>query len=136
MAGGLTSLPPKTSLASAGLERFDPKTGQLHASSLTLRQARWAHTASLLSDGRVLLVGGFGQGLDGSPSRSVEEVRLLDGGVLRVRSLGQLLADPRAGHSATVMRSGMLLVAGGLSVVLQNKLPVVKPADTAEVFVY
>jgi hypothetical protein len=133
-AGGLLST-TAAGKATDALERYVPATGELTTLTGHLRLARWAHSATLLTDGRVIVVGGFGGGREGSPSHTVEEIRLFSGGVVQVRPLANL-NEVRAGHSATLLPSGWLLVAGGLSVVRVGSTLTLRPADSAEVFIY
>lgn len=71
-----------------------------------LRTARAEATASVLPDGSILLVGGIG--LDGKPLADAE----LFNPITRSTDV-YALAFPRHGHSATVLRDGRVLIAGG-----------------------
>ncbi|MEQ9319441.1 MAG: kelch repeat-containing protein, partial [Polyangiaceae bacterium] len=68
-------------------------------------QLRQNHTASLMGDGSVWLVGGS----NGGPLTSVERFDPTTGVSQQVTTL----ADPRTGHTATVLPDGRLLVTGG-----------------------
>ena len=89
-------------------EIFDPNTGAWRlVSEMQIPRAR--HTASLLADGRVLVVGGVssdGLALDSSeiydPSNDTW-------------AIGPTLATARSDHSATVLASGRVLIAGGVN---------------------
>jgi hypothetical protein len=73
-----------------------------------MNQARDAHTATLLSDGRVLVVGGFAA--EGrSPLRSAE---VYDPSVESWSASGSL-ATGRGGHAAAPLGRDLVLVAGG-----------------------
>src|SRR5439155_22291808 len=63
------------------------------------------HTATLLSNGRVLVVGGFG-------TSSQATAELYDPGSNSWSSAGSV-ADGRVQHTATVLPNGRVLVAGG-----------------------
>jgi hypothetical protein len=101
-------------------EVFDPQGGAFTEVDATMLD-RWAHTATMLPDGRVLVAGGFGGGVFGVTRR---EVDLLDPAHLESGEPGPLgglsvthivpLAEGRAGHSATALGNGFVLVAGGL----------------------
>ena len=112
VAGGRdASSPPSSTLAST--ELYDPNTNSwsLAASMTTGRQR---HTATGLLDGRVLVVGG-------------QSFTLRDGGLFPDQLLGEEVYDPvtnrwsatapmlqdRVGQSATLLRDGRVLVAGG-----------------------
>jgi N-acetylneuraminic acid mutarotase len=72
----------------------------------SLSQARAEHTATLLSDGRVLVAGGFASG---SPLASSE---IYDPATGRW-SPAAPLQQPRYRHTATLLLDGRVLVAGG-----------------------
>ncbi|WP_104106187.1 kelch repeat-containing protein [Nocardioides sp. 616] len=81
-------------------------TGTTRAANLT--DARDAHTAVQLGDGRVLVVGGFaGEGQP--PLRSAEVFDPASGQWTRTGSLAQ----GRGGHAAALLGDGRVLVAGG-----------------------
>lgn len=132
LVGGLTD----NGAATAAVERVDAQGASV---VVELRTPRWAHSTSRLRDGRVLVVGGFALSLNGSPSNSFEELQIDSNGGFNARARC-CLRLPRAGHSATLLPSGWLLVAGGVT---ESAAPgsgdgTVLPqvSDTAEVFVY
>ncbi len=110
--GGLDASFPSSSLASA--ELYDPTT-KLWSPAASMTIGRVRHTATLLLDGRVLVVGGL-------------SVTLRDGGIFPNQSVGAEIYDPaidrwsrtgpmsldRLGHTATLLHDGRVLVAGGL----------------------
>ncbi len=112
--------------ATAQLERFDPPTRSLSKLESSLGLPRWAHTATLLADGRVLIAGGFGGDVNGAPVSSLEALEVR-GSDITARPLGSLRAA-RAGHTATLLATELVLIAGGFSGT--------DVLDTAEVFVY
>lgn len=93
--------------ATSRTEVFDPVSRTMQPGP-QLRQARLSHTATLLADGRVLVVGGY-PGEGASPTASVEVV---DPGRGAVRSAGSL-QTARADHTASLLPDGRVLVAGG-----------------------
>lgn len=75
----------------------------------SMEQPRRSHTATLLGDGRVLVVGGSGAGdVDLGSAEIYDPAREL---FTRAADL----PDPRSLHSATLLRDGRVLIAGGAS---------------------
>ena len=97
-------------LASAGL--YDPASGVWTATG-SLNVGRMWHTATLLANGKVLVAGGYNssQGYDGSGGY-LASAELYDpaSGVWTTTGLSH---GGRANHTATLLPSGKVLVAGG-----------------------
>jgi hypothetical protein len=74
-----------------------------------MAKARAGHTATLLPDGTVLVVGGNG---DGSEPGQLATAELFDPGSGRWTPTGSM-AKARAGHTATLLPDGTVLVVGG-----------------------
>lgn len=72
-----------------------------------LRFARAAHAATLLSDGRVLITGGFQTG-----GRSLSDAEVYVPSTGELRSIEKMNAA-RAGHTSTKLPDGKILIAGG-----------------------
>lgn len=104
VVGGRTAFPGGTILASA--ELYDPRSGTWTTTS-SLAAARWAHTATLLSNGKVLVAGGEGS------SGYLASAELYDPASGTWAPTGSLTT----GHylpMATLLPDGRVLVAGGL----------------------
>jgi hypothetical protein len=85
---------------------YDPASGTWTATG-SLNTARYQHTATLLPNGMVLVVGGFSVGAHASAS-----AELYDSTSGTWTTTGTL-ATARWGHTATLLPNGMVLVAGG-----------------------
>jgi len=98
----------------ASAELYDPSTGQFSlAASMTTRRAM--HTATLLSDGTVLIVGGINDAK--SDIFGTAEIYDPTNGTFTATT-GQLPPGLVAGHTATLLGTGKVLIAGGF-----NSLP-------------
>lgn len=86
---------------------FDPATGRIEAGP-TLAVPRLSHTATLLNDGRVLVVGGYG-GEGEPPTASIE---VFDPTTDAFTTMGSLHRS-RADHTASLLSDGRVVVAGG-----------------------
>ncbi|AUX45251.1 uncharacterized protein SOCE26_067320 [Sorangium cellulosum] len=110
-----------TALSSA--EVFDPGTGRWTAVP-SMRATRKDHTATLLHDGRVLVIGGFNE------DEALRSAELFDPGTNDWTTTPPM-TSPRQNHTATLLPSGDVLVVGGLQVPLGGAPDV---ALNAEVF--
>lgn len=106
--------------ASYTAEVFDPETqestvvGSMHA-------PRAWHTATLLEDGRVLIVGGY------APAGGLATAEIFDPETMRFDQLKSAMSEGRGAHTATTLPSGKILIAGGFSISS-------KAVSTAETF--
>ncbi len=101
--------------ATASTELFDPVRGVWSAGG-NLGEARSQHTATLLTDGRVLIAGGYLKTYPGGYASvvSLNEAELYDSQT-STWSVTNVLGDARASHTATLLPDGEVLVAGGLA---------------------
>lgn len=105
IAGGYSvkALPSSPLLGTA--ELYDPTT-QVWSFTGDLTEARYNHTATLLPDGRVLVVGG------GTNTGFSHTAELFDPVTRTWAPTGSLFSF-RYGHTATLLTNGRVLVAGG-----------------------
>ena len=96
-----------TYLATA--ELYNPATGTFSYTTRTLKAARAYHTATLLSNGLVLIAAGFDGNLSSDYLASAELYNPANGSFTLTGSLNVA----RQLHTATLLNSGLVLVAGG-----------------------
>jgi hypothetical protein len=107
VAGGITKfVNPVDSRALSSAEIYDPALGTWTVVA-PLSEARFAHTATTLPDGRVLVV--FGSPGFGIPSASAELYDPSSGAWTPVPGA----IEPHYGHTATLLRDGTVLIVGG-----------------------
>ena len=104
IAGG-SSLSNEATLNSA--EIYDPVTGTFTLLPNTLNTARVGHTATLLSNGQVLIVGGYDPAIG-----IISDAELYDPTAQVFIDLGSTNA-PRFHHTATLLQNGQVLITGG-----------------------
>lgn len=111
IAGG-SILKGGTTTALASAELFDPRTNTF-SSTGPMTTSRFLDTATLLDDGRVLIVGGFNP-ISGAAG-PIGAAELYDPRTGTFSQTGSLLT-PRFGHTATLLTDGRILVAGGADI--------------------
>ncbi len=87
----------------AGCGGGDPDTTE----APSISHGRWAHTATLLEDGRVLIVGGHE-----TASRKLDSAEIYDPGTQTWSSAGSMSEKRGEGLSATLLSDGKVLVFG------------------------
>jgi hypothetical protein len=92
----------------SGAELFNPATGTFQsAGAVVLR--RTSHSATLLPDGRVVIIGGIPSGV---PNAVTNLVEVYNPATATFSVMGNIL-QPRRSHTATLLPDGRILVAGG-----------------------
>ncbi len=96
----------------APAELYDPTT---KAFSLTgrMQQRRSSHTATLLPDGRVLVAGGYTGNTIWEITGSTNSAEIFDSVSGTFIPAGSFIGD-RASHTATLLASGQIVLAGGV----------------------
>jgi WD40 repeat protein len=106
----------------ASAELYDPKTGKFTATG-SMTAARFGHTATLLSDGAVLIAGGYGcpntpstkacvpAEVGPSVGRSLASAELYDPSTGKFRRTGSMSIG-RQSATATLLANGRVLLAG------------------------
>jgi hypothetical protein len=123
VCGGLSD---STSMVDS-CELVDPvtKTSQV-VSGLTVD--RWRHTATVLSDDRVLIAGGFSSAVD--PWTAYKNAVLVQNPLEAVSFETVSMVSKRAGHTASLLPNGMVVLIGGVSMVDNTaELPVITMAS-------
>ena len=113
VSGGSTEF----DFATTDAELFDPQANTWQPTSASLADSRLGHTATLLRDGRVLLVGGYttpqeqslGQVYPSNALLMTSEIFDVDVGT-DVRAASSTIS--RFDHTATLLSNGMVLVVG------------------------
>ena len=97
-------------------ELYNPTTG-IFTLTGSLHAARVSHTATVLNDGSVLIAGGYCDVFVGPCTAEVlNEAEVYDPTAGAFSVVGAM-ASPRYQHSATLLNSGRVLIAGGASCV-------------------
>jgi len=93
-------------------EVFDEHTGEFISTMGTLNVARTGHTATRLSSGKVLLVGGLPDYLSDGDAAHTSEIY---SPITQSFGFGPAMVVPRAGgHAAILLPDGRVLISGGL----------------------
>ncbi len=109
LGGGQGAAGGQTIRPEASAEIYDPRTGVWRRVG-QMASPRFEHTATLLPDGRVLLVGGLGPAEGGvAPLASAELFDPAANAFVRTSDLN----EPRTNHAAVVLPDRSVLVTGG-----------------------
>jgi len=113
VAGGVVCCTGNRETFTAVAEIYDPTTGRFQLAG-PLGQGRGFHRATRLTDGRVLLTGGFGASV-AADFEALAASEIFDPATEKVSSVGALHVA-RTGHSALLLPDGQVLVVGGMRV--------------------
>ncbi len=109
-------------VATDGIEVFDPATSSFSSPAPTTLVTRAEHTATLLANGSILVLGG----LDPATGLGTTGPMLIDPSTYVSTALNGLFgassANNRFGHTATRLANGWVLIAGGRSTATGNLL--------------
>jgi Tol biopolymer transport system component len=95
----------------ASAELYDPATGRWTATG-SMTTPRMGHTATLLSDGRVLVAGGEHYAVGSTAGGTLASAELYDPATGTWTATGSM-TTPRSGHTAVLLPNGQVLVVGG-----------------------
>jgi hypothetical protein len=91
------------------VELFDPTGSGSFVAAGAMAVPRAYHTATLLTDGRVIITGGVGS----SSSTGLQTSELFDASGVALGT-GSLMTDARSCHTATLLTNGQVLISGGV----------------------
>jgi hypothetical protein len=119
VVGGWNAVSGSSAAYFASAELYDPATGTWTTTG-SLTNPRYMHTATLLDNGKVLVVGGY----NGTYLASSE---LYDPATGTWATTGPL-TDARDGHTATLLNNGKVFVAGGYNGIFLTSAQLFDPA--------
>lgn len=105
VTGGFGSYPDSSTILSSA-ELFDPASGSWTIAN-SMSTPRQSHTATLLQNGNVLVIGGA------NSTGAISDAELYDPSSGTWITISNKMSTPRVGHTATLLNDGMVLVAGG-----------------------
>jgi hypothetical protein len=119
--GGLTVDKVAGEAATGSIELYRPQDGRMRLLDVALAVPRFGHSATVLEDGRILVVGGK-KPRDPCPEPSVGpelcfealgDVEVFDPLAGEVRAIEPAVADGIYDHTATILSGGRVLITGG-----------------------
>jgi len=131
-SGGITGL---GALSSA--ELYDPSTNTFTATTGNMTAARVEHSATLLQNGKVLIAGGdviFWNEVANTSIMTLASAEIFDPATGTFTKTGSNMTTPRESHTATLLNSGKVLIAGGSDNTLGNPTPAATLYATSETF--
>jgi hypothetical protein len=130
----VVTCPPGATTVLDSAELYNPTTGTFTATTGNLNTARFGHTATLLDDGTVLIAGGASAPGTGGPFLDTAELYNPTTGEFTYTTHN--LNTARYFHTATLLPSGMVLMAGGYNSVSEEltSAELYNPATASETF--
>lgn len=120
-------------------EVYNPETGKFTISG-SMNQLRNDYTATLLKNGKVLIIGGINSGRSVNASNikigmpiSIADTELYDPETQQFKYSGKMVI-PRQQHTAVLLPDGNVLVAGGVSYTVSNNKWSHKLLSSAEIY--
>ncbi len=95
------------------LTLYMPKTGSWVTPAAQLKQKRRNHTTTLLPGGDVLVAGGL-TGTSFGNYKSLRSMEIYDPKAGTVKLLKTLMTEARNAHTATLLKSGVVMITGGI----------------------
>ncbi|HVC45582.1 MAG TPA: kelch repeat-containing protein [Candidatus Binataceae bacterium] len=120
-------------------ELYDPTTQTFTLLTTPMTDHRALHTATLLNDGTVLIVGGidrvaevlFGLGASAVATNSAE---IFDPATQTFTAIAATMPLGAAGHTATLLQNGQVLIAGGFEITPDPLAPLGSSINQAEIY--
>lgn len=114
-------------------ELYDPATQTFTAITATMSSVRAAHTATLLSTGKVLLTGGYDFLSSTKPptANTLRSMELYDPTAQTFTAITAMMDTSRAFHTATALTDGTVLLTGGINAVPSSPFVVL---NTVEIY--
>jgi hypothetical protein len=137
IAGGFdtTGAPLKTA------ELYDPTTQTFTAIANPMTDARAMHTATLLSNGTVLIIGGIDRVAEvvepfglGASAVAVNTAEIFDPSAKTFTAVASKMPLGAAGQTATVLQNGKVLIAGGFEITPDPLAPLGSSINQAELY--
>jgi hypothetical protein len=115
LIGGLTrDEGASEDVATGTIELYRPQDQSVRTVSAELMVPRFAHTATVLGDGRILIVGGLTPDATcAEPPCAIEEVEVFDPIVGETRTVDEIPGGIHD-HTATLIAGGRVLITGGV----------------------
>jgi hypothetical protein len=127
IAGGDSAYTANATEATA--ELYDPAAGTFAATG-SMAKPRYGHAATLLPNGKVLIAGGWP--IYGGTS-SAPSAELYDPATGTFAATGAMIVE-RAYHTATLLNSGKVLIAGGSRLVVSGSVSTLSIPASAELY--